>query len=609
MEKNLLREVDVQASVNPYFLEGTLTTDISVLESLLDLIDNSIDAARDLILDNGVGFDKYGLPDSYSGFKINIRLSQKSICIIDNCGGIDEETLKTRALKIADRSTHKFGIGHYGIGLKRALLKFGKNYAMSTDDGHTAIKMKFGSQMIGNNSITGKVFETDGRRYTLFVVSKIKPDVIKDIERDEWFDSAVEILRVRYAAYTSKGLKISISNPYLKRFECIQGYIPSLRKDCAIKANKAFMEIDGVRAFIDYGVHEKYYFKSEKNHSVSANADLTPHFGLYFICNDRVIVSASKAREHGWKPGAWHSEYNGFVAIVRFVSEDPTKIPWNTVKTALRTESELFMCVKRDLQGFADKYRREARKIFHKPKGKGAGTSCANNSAQSPAATGNGAKADAANHQPPQAQASAGANSNLHIQNWETLLPPEFPCTSHEYILNSFIIEATRMTICSAPIACVMLLRSILEKSLRAFIVNSGWFQAVKNHYFEKVDQDNLRKNKTPLTEEYKKRQTLSLEMMLGWLNDNSVAVEVFGAERQKLALATKNASKHAKKMNGLVHGIDAIDEGQAREIRNEIYALLIFCVQSIAPLDSKRHNDPIQCDLGSFQETSSAFT
>lgn len=611
MVKKLLRKVDVQASVNPHFLESTLTTDISVLESILDLIDNSIDAARDVLLSSGVDFDKYGLPNSYSGFKIHIRLDQKSICIFDNCGGIDEETLKTRALKIADSSNHKFGIGHYGIGLKRALLKFGRDYAMSSDDGYTAIKMKFSSQMIGKDSITGDVYKTVGKRNTLFIVSGIKPDVIKDIERNEWFKRAVEILNVRYAVYTSKGFKISVSNPYFKSFERIQGYIPSLRKDCAIKLDKALLEIDGVRAFIDYGVHEKYYFRSEKNHSVSANTDLTQEFGLYFICNDRVIVFASKAKEYGWKPGAWHSEYNGFVAIVRFVSEDSTKIPWNTVKTALRTESELFMRVKGDLQGFADKYRRDARNIFHKPKEKWAGTSSVNNSAQSSAATRNGTPPDvakttgAANSQSPKGQAAAGASQNLHIQNWETLLPPEFPCTSHEYILDSFIIEATRVKLSTAPIACVMLLRSILEKSLKTFIVSSGRFQSVKDHYFARVDEENKRKNKEALSEEYKKRQTLNLEMMLGWLNDHSVAIEIFGAERPKLALATKNASKHTKKMNGLVHGIDAIDEGQAREIRNEIYALLIFCVQKIALLDSKIQSDSTRSNSSGLQETS----
>ena len=580
MLKDVLREVDVQASVNPHYLESTLTTDISVLESILDLIDNSIDAARDVLLRSSASIDKYGLPKNYSGFRIHIRLGQQSIGILDNCGGIDEETLKNRALNIADSSNHKFGIGHYGIGLKRALLKFGNRYAVSSDDGRTAIKIKFDSKMIGKGKITGKVYRTSGKSNTLFVVSEIKPAVINDIERDEWFANAIEMLRIRYAIYTSKGLRISISSPYLGRFERIEGYVPSLRKNCKIKADKHLLEIGGVRAFIDYGVHEKYYFSPEGRHSISVNKELTQEFGLYFICNDRVIVFASKAKEYGWKPGAWHSEYNGFVAIVRFVSEDSAEIPWNTLKTALRTESELFTQVKVDLQNFADKYRQTSRKLFHQRKDKNSGDSSSKGGDQSTSNSENGSKVGAGNPKPTKSQASAGASAHLHIQNWNTLLPPEFPCTSQEHILDAYIIEATMLRLSDAPIASMLLLRSILEKSLKTFISNSGYYQEVKDMHFAKVSEDLEKKGRERLSDEFKKSHTLTLEMMLGWLNEKSVAVEVFGAERPKLALATKNASKHTKKMNGLVHGIDAIDEGQAREIRNEIYALLLFCVQ-----------------------------
>ncbi len=579
--RDLLREVDVQASVNPHYLESTLTTDISVLESILDLIDNSIDAARDELLNSDVTFDKYGLPKDYSGFKIHIRLGQKSISILDNCGGIDEDTLKTRALNIADSSNHKFGIGHYGIGLKRALLKFGSSYGVSTDNGKTSIKIKFDSKMIGKGKVTGQVYRTTGKSSTLFIVSGIKPTIFNDIERDEWFSNAIETLKIRYAIYTSKGLKISISSPYLNRFERIQGHVPSLRKNCKIKTGKHLLVSDGVRAFIDYGVHERYYFSAEEKYSFSENRDITKEFGLYFICNDRVIVFASKAKEYGWKPGAWHSEYNGFVATVRFVSEDSTKIPWNTLKTALRTESEIFMSVKDDLQSFADKYRKDARNFFHKPKDKKPSVDSSNQNSDSLTTTKSNTKTTSTKSTTK--QATAGTSAHLHIRNWNTLLPPEFPCTSHEHILDAFIIEATKVNLDDAPIASIMLLRSILEKSLKTFICNAGHYQDVKDHYFSKVDELNHKKNKEPLSEEFKVSQTLTLEMMLGWLNEKTVAISIFGAERPKLALATKNASKHSKKMNGLVHGIDAIDEKQAREIRNELYALLAFCVQKSA--------------------------
>jgi len=67
---------------------------------------------------------------------------------------------------------------------------------------------------------------------------------------------------------------------------------------------------------------------------------------------------------HGFKTGKWHSEYNGFVCIVRFVSEDSNKMPWNTAKTALKTDSTLFLKVRERIQPIADFYRGEIKKQY-----------------------------------------------------------------------------------------------------------------------------------------------------------------------------------------------------------------------------------------------------
>lgn len=140
MSKPIIKTIEVQAGVNPSYLEDTMTTDIGVLESIFDLIDNSIDAARDHLFLQKYETDKYGLPKDYSDYSISIRLGEKSISILDNCLGMEETTLTQKAFKTADTSNHKYGIGHYGLGLKRALLKFGTRYAMSSDNGEIASK-------------------------------------------------------------------------------------------------------------------------------------------------------------------------------------------------------------------------------------------------------------------------------------------------------------------------------------------------------------------------------------------------------------------------------------------------------------------------------------
>lgn len=368
MSKRKTKTIKVESGVNPRFLEETLTQDITPLASLFDLIDNSIDAARDHLLKSKHFLDDYGLPSDYSEYAIHIRIDKNSIRVLDNCLGMEEVVLSKKAFHIADPSEHAFGIGHYGLGLKRSLLKFGTEYAMSTDTGEIAFTMKFSNKNFGglhSKKLTANQYASSGKRKTLFSVSDLKPSVKYEIKEKVWFENAVNQLSVRYAPYVSKGLKITVRSILHKEFIRVGGSIPTLRTDTKILIKKIHQNIDGVDVFIDAGIHQTHFFPEEKeNYSLSSNRTITSEFGLYFICNDRVIVAASSSSEHGWKTNKWHSEYNGFVCLVRFVSEDPKKMPWNTAKTALKTDSTLFLKIKEELQPIADFYRGEIKRKY-----------------------------------------------------------------------------------------------------------------------------------------------------------------------------------------------------------------------------------------------------
>lgn len=372
MSKQKIKTINVESGVNPRFLEDTLTQDITPLESLFDLIDNSIDAARDHLLTTTKPLlDAYGLPSDYSEYAIHIRIDENSIRILDNCLGIEEVVLSKKAFRVADLSEHAFGIGHYGLGLKRSLLKFGTDYAMSTDTGEIAFSMRFSNDNLGgtrSGKLTADQYPTSGKRKTLFSVSSLKSAVKYEIRDKTWFDNAVKHLSVRYAPYVSKGLKITVRSILHKEFLEIDGVIPTLRTDARLPIERRHRNMDGVDVFIDAGIHHSHFFSGEEGHSISNSRAITPEFGLYFICNDRVIIAASSSNEHGWKTNKWHSEYNGFVCLIRFVSAAPQKMPWNTAKTALKTDSTLFLQVKEELQPIADFYRKEIKRKYPAPK-------------------------------------------------------------------------------------------------------------------------------------------------------------------------------------------------------------------------------------------------
>lgn len=367
MPKRKIKTIKVATGVSPTFLEETLTQDITPLEALFDLIDNSIDAARDHLLKSSHPTDDYGLPADYNGYSIHIRIDEDSIRVLDNGLGIDEEVLSRKAFRVAELSEHTFGIGHYGLGLKRSLLKIGSTYGMAADTGKVAFVMKFNNKHFGGQSakaLTADQYSSRGRRKVLFSVSDLKPSVKYEIKDTVWFTNAIKQLSIRYAPYVSKGLKITLRSIPHRQFKLIDGSIPGLRTDAKVSIERQHYPIDGVDVFIDAGIHEEHFFKEEPKYSESKTRLISHEYGLYFICNDRVIIAASSSDEHGWKTNRWHSEYNGFVCLVRFVSKDAKQLPWNTAKTALKTDSTLFLRVRDKLQPIADFYRGEIKRKY-----------------------------------------------------------------------------------------------------------------------------------------------------------------------------------------------------------------------------------------------------
>ncbi|MDP1340655.1 ATP-binding protein, partial [Klebsiella variicola] len=67
----------------------------------------------------------------FDGFEIKIELSKDKFSIIDNCGGFDSASAAQYAFRFGrpqnfPRASHS--IGQFGVGMKRALFKFGTEF-------------------------------------------------------------------------------------------------------------------------------------------------------------------------------------------------------------------------------------------------------------------------------------------------------------------------------------------------------------------------------------------------------------------------------------------------------------------------------------------------
>jgi hypothetical protein len=570
----------VKTGVDPQFLENVITRDISTQASIFDLVDNSIDAAKEyLSIDQKNSFDEYGLPKDYSGFKIFIRLDKNSFKIIDNCFGIPEETLSEDTLVVGKQSNHDYGLGKYGIGLKRALLKFGNNYSLLTDTSEIAFKMQFSNSDFGQTKdLIGTKLPTRYRRRTLFVVSDLKPLVNKEFSSKPWLDKLKIELTDRYGIFIKKGLKI-ILKPLGSKPIIIEQRFPEIIDHFNIPSVSHKMEIAEVNVSIEYGLHKHY--KVDGGYGVNDLTDLAA-FGWYVICNDRVIeIAIRDGKDYGWSRN-WHNEYNGFIGLIRFNSPNPSYLPWDTTKTRITTDSLVFLGIKELLSEYALDFRKSKKNHIKNLKKENKKPNIISNAEIKTNNTHEQKTTTTISNKKPNNIArdinlkgvNVGVNAQPHSQSWVFLLPKQFSNTKH-YVLNNVILEAKSLKIKDSPHASTLLYRSIIEESLSQFIKHKSSLSIIREHYYLHGEGKNKAHNN-----EHKKNISVTLSMMVDWLSNVN---DIFPKDAEKkLKICTTKLRKHLKTLNNVVHCQCIINDTLVSEIILDTIELIEFFINTI---------------------------
>lgn len=372
--------VTLRTGIDPLFFADTLTTDVELRDALYDLIDNSIDAARNVIISRtDYETDNFGLPTNYFDFEVTIKLAPKTIEVSDNCFGIDGSTIEGKVFYTGEKSSHRFGIGYYGIGLKRALLKAGRKFSFETDNGQYLYTAEFEHNALSGdqeNTLDAKRYPSKGNNVgTTFKVLDLKAETLNQITNLEWWEETLNLLSIRYSIFLKKGFSIVLENKCFSKpvKEKVAASLPSISapkffSDISASGGKEIKEhFKGVSVFYHLGVHQKYRFLGEPGSDAKLtpkkNESITKEFGIYFICNDRVIVGPTFDKKYGFS-ATYHSEYGGFLCYVYMVSENPGSLPWNTAKTELKIHSPLFIAARKQIEPLTKKYISKARSII-----------------------------------------------------------------------------------------------------------------------------------------------------------------------------------------------------------------------------------------------------
>lgn len=337
------------------FFVSMLTRDISLSDAILDLLDNCVDGV--LRTEGNNNSDK-----PYKGYHAEIIFNKDTLEIKDNCGGIPwnlHEYAFRMGRKDTDRDRDKglATVGVYGIGMKRALFKIGKDCLISTQNKNdnyeveiTPSWLKNEEWMIPVNEGSSKMKE-DG---TEIVIGNLHEGVSKQFSEDkESFQSDFEKkVSSHYAFIIDKGFKVSVNGVNVQPKPTKLVFVDGKKIAKGAPAIRPYIyeaEVDGVNIFIAVGFTRPIPSTDEVIDEQTEKQYSSLDAGWTVVCNDRAVLYCDKSELTGWGEAGvpfYHTQFIAVSGIVEFTSSDASKLPTTTTKRGIDTSSKLYLQVK-----------------------------------------------------------------------------------------------------------------------------------------------------------------------------------------------------------------------------------------------------------------------
>ncbi|MBF0334405.1 MAG: ATP-binding protein, partial [Alphaproteobacteria bacterium] len=316
----------IDAQPTKTFFVDMLVRDIPLEQAVLDLVDNSVDGAKFM----------HNASDRFDGRQIKLTVNSDEFIIWDNCGGFSIEAARDYAFRFGRKiGTPKtpHSIGQFGVGMKRALFKFGEHFVVrsATEDEVWAI------------DVDVAIWEADEKNWhfpwsefkeselstslpgTEIIVDRLRPEVSARFGTQHFVNTIIGLVKSKHRQFILSGLSISINGTHLDATNLCLAMTDKLSPGVDILSFETEGE-DSVDVRIVVGV----------------GTSSPREAGWYVICNGRVILEADRRSVTGWgvleeEAGrtlipSYHNQFSRFRGIVSFDSSDSSRIPWNTTK-------------------------------------------------------------------------------------------------------------------------------------------------------------------------------------------------------------------------------------------------------------------------------------
>jgi hypothetical protein len=332
------------------FFVSMLTRDIKLDDAILDLIDNCLDGALRLAEGGDVDYGKHF---------VKIKLSKDQFSIEDNCGGIPRKVAIDYAFKMgrdADdtRDNDTETIGMYGVGMKRAIFKMGKNALVKTRHGNDTFEVPITSDWLDDKDwselpikVPSSPSEKLAKSGTTIVVKDLYPGVSKHFANAAFVNDVETAISHHFTMFLQRGLKIEINGKSVKPVHV--EVLVSKRKNGP--APYVYQKtIDGVLVSITVGLNTSRQYDADEDDEDDEDGDFAGQrssatAGWTVLCNDRAVIVGDKNRLTGWGDGIplYHDQFIVITGIIEFRAKDATKLPVTTTKRALDTSSNIWL--------------------------------------------------------------------------------------------------------------------------------------------------------------------------------------------------------------------------------------------------------------------------
>lgn len=324
------------------FFINILTQDVDLIHTIPEFVDNSIDGAARMVEDE----------EDYSEYFVRIEMDSESLVIEDNCGGIP--------LNVAEEYAFRFGrpddlddvlpskIGEFGIGMKRSLFKIGGEFKIEskTEDDHFIIEVDVDEwrEDTGNWDFPIEIVDDDDDRCeitedtgTRIQVSDLRAGASRQFGKETFESELGEELISRNQEYLSRDFGIILN-----------------RENLAYREMEIF-ESDEVEPAYDSFTYEDEEGSVDVRMVCGLGERSNKNAGWYVFCNGRLVLEADQTSRTGWgtdsieKIPNFHGQFNRFRGLVYFNSDDPGMLPWNTTKTDVNEDSEVYQGAKQKM--------------------------------------------------------------------------------------------------------------------------------------------------------------------------------------------------------------------------------------------------------------------